>query len=489
MKKSSSAAVFLLQIVLLPVVVSVDISQEPPPPRDDVQQQSDADAAPPPAPERFPLHRNADDFGAKYEREKVESRRRATASSTTTTFAGRSQSSLISHFFLSKADVAQLWKTLTTSVHWEDLVLLAVIAWGSVPTVQKMPLIRLPRIKPPAPVGEQQGRDKERIEEEEEAKETTTGHHHWVVLLIADHVQQMAKIALAVYLVDAFKLTCIALGFEWVRRGNAPHAFAQSAYAVWIANRLAKLKKHLSRQYVNRHPDTFGRIKIVNRLADALIYAGTALIVLNILQVQMGVASAGFLALGSVGSLTIGLATQGIIKEILTGLMLASSDRIYEGDEVHFGNGVSGKVVKLGWMETVLRGSDEITVSIPNTDLVNQQVSNHSRVRYSQVKQVIRLQGTPENVEKIPDVLVAIKEEIRKSCPKLIDDGTRPFRAHWTDYGPHYLEITVDTRFRISPVKPEYWENREQVLLAIHRALKRYDCKLGTQSPALIVST
>lgn len=250
----------------------------------------------------------------------------------------------------------------------------------------------------------------------------------------------------------------------------------QIAYTVWLANRSTALIRYGLRSYVSDHPETFGRMRILNRLIDAMIYAVAFLITLNIMKVQMGIAMQSILAFGSVGTLAVGLASQGIAREVLNGLMLASSDRLYEGDDVQFGNGVSGTIVNLGWMETILRGSDEMLVSVPNTDLVKQRVSNLSRVRLSQVKQVLKVKV--DDAESIPFLLDIIRHEIRMVCPKLVTDGSRPFRVAWTgiiDDGTH--EITIDTRHKIKPTSDEYWTNRQNLLAAIQRALKQHRSK------------
>jgi small-conductance mechanosensitive channel len=109
-------------------------------------------------------------------------------------------------------------------------------------------------------------------------------------------------------------------------------------------------------------------------------------------------------------------------------------------------------------------------VSVPNTNLVKQHVSNLSRVRYCQVKQVLRLQY--KEASKLPGLLKSIKDEIRLACPSVIADGSRPFRAHWTNFGDDHLEIVVDAHFEIKPTAPEYWDNRQRVLQAIHRAVR-----------------
>ena len=94
-------------------------------------------------------------------------------------------------------------------------------------------------------------------------------------------------------------------------------------------------------------------------------------------------------AFGSIGTLVFTLASQGIAKQLLYGILLSASDRIYEGDNILLGKSkFSGTVAKLGWVETVVRGSDEVMLTISNADLVSERVSNLSRVNQSHVKQI-----------------------------------------------------------------------------------------------------
>ena len=121
------------------------------------------------------------------------------------------------------------------------------------------------------------------------------------VRFFLDRVQQIARIAALVYLVDIFKMICIGLGFIFCKMSVVPHAFAQAAYAMWVANRLLALKQYYFRRFVSRHPETFGRMQIVNRLFDAAVMAGSVVVLLSKNQVKMGVAMTWFLALGSAG--------------------------------------------------------------------------------------------------------------------------------------------------------------------------------------------
>jgi Mechanosensitive ion channel len=179
---------------------------------------------------------------------------------------------------------------------------------------------------------------------------------------IVDHIQQIARIAMAVYMVDIVKLAVVACGYSipGMKAGTSdlPHAFGHILYTMWIANRIRYIKRIVLRRYVNEHPESFGRMNLVQRWIDAIVYSATVLAVLHILRVESGVAlNNSFLAVGSVGTLAFGLASQGIATQVMNGLLLASSDRIYEGDDVMLGsNGFAGRIVKLGWLETEIRG-------------------------------------------------------------------------------------------------------------------------------------
>lgn len=105
------------------------------------------------------------------------------------------------------------------------------------------------------------------------------------------------------------------------------------------------------------------------------------------------------------------------------------------------------------------------------SDLAGQHVSNLSRLNKSQVKQTLRFDY--KDADKLPQVITDIKQEIADACPRLITDGSRPFRVHFTDHGHDHLEVRVNTHFNVNPVGNDYWDSRQRVLMAIQRAVKK----------------
>jgi Mechanosensitive ion channel len=92
----------------------------------------------------------------------------------------------------------------------------------------------------------------------------------------------------------------------------------------------------------------------------------------------------------------------------------------------------------------------QIFVTVPNKDLADQRVSNMSRVQQSAVKQKLRFKYA--DIDKLPDVLESIKEEVKKTCPQVITDGSRPFRAFLTGYHADHISANLDFRFRLKPL-------------------------------------
>jgi small-conductance mechanosensitive channel len=156
----------------------------------------------------------------------------------------------------------------------------------------------------------------------------------------------------------------------------------------------------------------------------------------------------------------------------LSGLLLSLTGKMYVGDTVQFGDGTTGKVAKMSLFETSFLSSDNSRVRVPNGMLANQKMSNLSRVTQSQVQQTLRFRY--QDADIIPDLVEEIREEIKSSCPRLITDGTRPFRVVWTNYNEDHLEVVVNTHHYIAPLGDAYWINRQNVLQAIQRAVKKF---------------
>lgn len=342
----------------------------------------------------------------------------------------------------------KIFKTLGQVTDWQDFLFLITLSYATVPLFQ-LPYNSLMK-------------DKKDFQD--------TGYH-----FVADHLQQISRIALLCYLVDMLKVVIIEMGFGWKHIPHIPSVFARSVYTLWVARRLALSKKWFLCKVWKKSPETLGRMELIDHLADAIILIVVALTIVDIFSVELGFAAKSIFAFGSIGTLVFSLASQGIVANLMNGILLSASDRVYEGDSVKFGDSIEGTVVKMGWVETVIRESDEVVTTVPNSDLASEKLSNLSRMTKCQVKQVLRFDY--KDMAKLPQLCDDIKLEIRKACPQLIVDGTRPFRVHWVGYEKVSLNVVVDAHFQIRPLGDGYWDNQQRVLEAINRAVEKNDVK------------
>lgn len=286
-------------------------------------------------------------------------------------------------------------------------------------------------------------------------------------------LSEMARLGMLVYGADMIKIVLLGAGFDIPKSTRVTHAFAYTLYTLWFFRRISILKHYVLRKVQGPRTDK-GRLQVINRLSDAGLLLLAMFVLFEILNVEMGIAVKGVVAVGSMWTLVVSLAMKEIVSNFFNGILLSASDRIYEGDAVQIPKqNFKGSVERLGWLETVLRGSDDIMITVPNSELQGSRVSNLSRIHISQVYQTLRFKYA--DADKLPKLLHDIKCEIRGSCPSVITDGSRPFRAYWTSFQPAFLEVVVEAHFRIRPVGDDYYENRQRVLLAIDRAVNGND--------------
>lgn len=77
-----------------------------------------------------------------------------------------------------------------------------------------------------------------------------------------------------------------------------------------------------------------------------------------------------------------------------------------------------------------------------------------------------------DDIQKIPGALDICKDEIKKACPTLIIAG-KPFRAMISSFETHFVEVTFNINFSLPPTGEEFWANRQEMLLAIDRGVKK----------------
>ncbi len=137
--------------------------------------------------------------------------------------------------------------------------------------------------------------------------------------------------------------------------------------AKWVGRRIER--------YMNKSERFDATITpIFIKAAKIIIIAVTVLAVLN----KFGVETASLIAvLGTIG-LAIGLALQGTLSNIASGMMLLILRPFNVGDAVDIGS-TSGVVDEIGLFVTEMHTFDNIAITMPNSKVWGTEIKNYSR--------------------------------------------------------------------------------------------------------------
>lgn len=115
-------------------------------------------------------------------------------------------------------------------------------------------------------------------------------------------------------------------------------------------------------------------VPILGKITKFTILIITLLVVLG----QFGVQTASFIAVLGAAGLAIGLALQGTLSNVASGMMLLTLRPFKVGDAVEIG-GTTGVVDEIGFFTTEMHTFDNIGVTMPNSRVWGDEIKNLSR--------------------------------------------------------------------------------------------------------------
>ena len=139
---------------------------------------------------------------------------------------------------------------------------------------------------------------------------------------------------------------------------------------------------------------------------------------------QFGVQTASIITVLGAAGLAIGLALQGTLSNIASGVMLILLSPLKVGEYID-AEGVSGTVVEIGLFSTNLKTFDGIYVSVPNSTLWSSTIRNYSRFPTRRIDSVVGI-SYEDNVDNaIATLLELLESESRilaSPSPKVLVD-------------------------------------------------------------------
>ena len=284
---------------------------------------------------------------------------------------------------------------------------------------------------------------------------------------------RLGQVGLLNYVLELLLIFFSGLGVP--NLADKPKLLASCLYGYWAANLISMIKARLLDQALRKYRNRTkleGRKVLYNRFLDAIIYLVATLFILDLNKIDVGKALTSLLTLCGASSIVVGLALKEPVTEIVQGTSILFSDKFSTGDTIRLSDGTEGRVEDMRWTDTSIRGSDNAFVRIPHSQIAKSRIVNFSRMSISQVSQKLTLPN--RGTALITKLLKDIEREIRRSCPRLIDNGRQPFRVHWTDIEKDNIVISVEAHFAIARLSDKYWTNRQEVLKAISRAVEKY---------------
>ncbi len=188
-----------------------------------------------------------------------------------------------------------------------------------------------------------------------------------------------ATMTLIQTLPPALKATANDAGVWWQRALTHPDLMMQimSALAIlivtlfvsrWVSDAARKVVRRVVQNDADRTLPEF-----LSQVVRWMILTLGFVAIIN----RLGVATASFITVLGAASLSIGLALQGTLGNVASGLMLLFTKPYRIGDSVHVGE-ISGTVHRLGVFSTEIDSGDNVRVYVPNSKVFSSEICNLS---------------------------------------------------------------------------------------------------------------
>lgn len=205
-------------------------------------------------------------------------------------------------------------------------------------------------------------------------------------------------------------------------------------------------------------------------LIRALVTVAAFLIAIIVILDNVGVDVTGLVAGLGIGGIAIGLAAQGIFKDLFAALAIIFDKPFRKGDTINVGggaNGFTGTVEQIGLRTVRLRALEGELVSYGNDELLKNRIHNYALQERRRVMTTISL--VPQTAAEALAALPGEIERIVAAHPPAVFD-----RAHLVRFGP--ASIDLDVVFHTDGAGFDaFMAARHEIILALLRRLAELD--------------
>jgi small conductance mechanosensitive channel len=190
-------------------------------------------------------------------------------------------------------------------------------------------------------------------------------------------------------------------------------AFVVFIIGKWLAKRIANF---IENRMTAAEVDT-----TVSKFVRNILYYILMVVVFIAVLGQIGIQTASFVAIVGAAGLAVGLALQGSLSNFASGVLLILFRPIKVGDFVEVG-GVAGSVKEISIFATTLLSGDNKTITISNSTVLNDNITNYSTQATRRVDLVVGV-GYDSDIQQVKSTLEALAnadERILKDKPVTI---------------------------------------------------------------------
>ena len=201
-------------------------------------------------------------------------------------------------------------------------------------------------------------------------------------------------------------------------------------------------------------------------LTQIVIFTFGVLITLQ----SLGVAITPLLTALGIGGVSLGLAFQSTLTNFLSGLNLATSNKLRVGDFIQLDSGEEGYVIDIAWRHTILQDIRDNMVVVPNTRILNNVFKNYG-LPDKEALIVLEIGVSYDaDLEHVEQVALEVANEVMDKVAGGVPESDPWIR--FKEFGYFAITMTVYLRIR------EYFDH----LVVRHEFIKRLHSRLRTEN-------
>ncbi|MBR8831150.1 MAG: hypothetical protein N5P05_003858 [Chroococcopsis gigantea SAG 12.99] len=228
----------------------------------------------------------------------------------------------------------------------------------------------------------------------------------------------------------------------------------------WV---IALISVGLLRLYTTRDDGISPLTSLFEFLAKVLIFTIGFLIILQ----SIGISITPLLTAFGIGGVSIGLALQNTLSNLMSGINIITSKKVRPGDYIQLKSGESGYVIDVDLKYTIVQEITNNLLVIPNTQIITSSFRNYSLPNKSLLIPVDTGVTYDSDLEQVEAVTLEVVREILDSMQPEVAKSYQPFiRYNRFDYSSIiltvYLKVQEDEFFEHIEVKHEFIKKLHQ---------------------------